>query len=336
MRLPISKDDFPKAIYFDQNIWSNLSKAYYSGFKGSIQKPVFNAIIASVFNEKAIYPLSFIHFEEIHQILCLGKRYKLSRFALSISRGLSILNTIFVFQYEIVNAIREKINSVQLIDPPSPVLPYPIRELLILPGVAFVLGIPEVEGAPTDLVQDFYRELMKPRTSLMGLIFPLKNSVGDSLVEGAEKVEAAGKRALKDGISTKTWIKSEVLEFFKAESNAQVILEELKRLGIPKEVFLGLFEKPNDYVDFFNNVHSYSAASYLFIEHHKNTGGKTIKNDLNDVWFLSSAIPYFNGIVMEKHWAAMAKQAGLDKQYDTKIISKINEIPHLLTDLGCI
>ncbi|MGD8717486.1 MAG: hypothetical protein PVH29_01570 [Candidatus Zixiibacteriota bacterium] len=249
---------------------------------------------------------------------------------------MSILNTIFVFQYEIVNAIREKINSVQLIDPPSPVLPYPIRELLILPGVAFVLGIPEVEGAPTDLVQDFYRELMKPRTSLMGLIFPLKNSVGDSLVEGAEKVEAAGKRALKDGISTKTWIKSEVLEFFKAESNAQVILEELKRLGIPKEVFLGLFEKPNDYVDFFNNVHSYSAASYLFIEHHKNTGGKTIKNDLNDVWFLSSAIPYFNGIVMEKHWAAMAKQAGLDKQYDTKIISKINEIPHLLTDLGCI
>ena len=335
MLLPPTKSGFPKAIYLDQNILSALAKSYYSGLKDAVCKSAYDAIIVTIKENKAIYPLSFVHLEEIQKIQCFERRVRLARFFIWISRGVSILNTMTIQKYEIINAVRKKIRKSEILPFDNDIRGVNIREYLLFPGLLYVLGLWDLEGVPEDLYPDVYKELVKPKTSLWLLTKPVKNDMVD-LSEGAKEIEKRGKEALANRISKATWIKHEVFGFFRLDSHSHIICNELKELSIPIEVFFALFKSGHDYIAFFEDVPTYSSTCYLYIEHHKNVGGTTTINDMNDVHFLSEVIPYFNGIVMERHWAAMAKQAGLDKKYDTEVISKINDIPALLGRLGCL
>lgn len=51
------------------------------------------------------------------------------------------------------------------------------------------------------------------------------------------------------------------------------------------------------------------------------------KNDFIDMLYLSEAIPYCDIVVTEKKWVSLAKQAKLDKLYDTILLSKVDDLP---------
>ena len=48
---------------------------------------------------------------------------------------------------------------------------------------------------------------------------------------------------------------------------------------------------------------------------------------LLNVAYLSKAIPYCDIVVTEKKWVSLAKQAKLDKLYDTILSSKVDDLP---------
>ena len=50
------------------------------------------------------------------------------------------------------------------------------------------------------------------------------------------------------------------------------------------------------------------------------------KNDLNDILAFSMAIPYCDIVIGEKMFISLAKQAHLDKIYNTIILSSIKEL----------
>lgn len=50
-------------------------------------------------------------------------------------------------------------------------------------------------------------------------------------------------------------------------------------------------------------------------------------NDFIDMLYLSVAIPYCDIVVTEKKWVSLAKQAKLDKLYDTTLLSKVDDLP---------
>jgi len=53
-------------------------------------------------------------------------------------------------------------------------------------------------------------------------------------------------------------------------------------------------------------------------------------NDIYDVFSLAVAIPYCDIVVTEKFWAAETKRADLDKIYNTKIFSSLDELSSLI------
>jgi hypothetical protein len=49
-------------------------------------------------------------------------------------------------------------------------------------------------------------------------------------------------------------------------------------------------------------------------------------NDLNDLSFLSVAIPYCDVVVTEKQWVDLAKRKGVDRKYNTVLLSDLAEL----------
>lgn len=54
------------------------------------------------------------------------------------------------------------------------------------------------------------------------------------------------------------------------------------------------------------------------------------KNDYFDIMHLSAMLPYCDIVITEKKWVDLAKQAKLDKIYNTKLLSDIRLLPNIL------
>ena len=59
-------------------------------------------------------------------------------------------------------------------------------------------------------------------------------------------------------------------------------------------------------------------------------------NDIRDVGFYKTAIPYANVIVTEKHWANAIRQTKLDAEFGTLALTKLTELPDALASVGCL
>jgi hypothetical protein len=56
------------------------------------------------------------------------------------------------------------------------------------------------------------------------------------------------------------------------------------------------------------------------------------RNDLRDIAFLTTAIPYSDIIVTEKFWAHTIRKLKLDEKYKTKIFTNIDEAAQYLSE----
>jgi len=54
------------------------------------------------------------------------------------------------------------------------------------------------------------------------------------------------------------------------------------------------------------------------------------KNDINDIWALTMAIPYCDIVITESMWATIARQSNLDKIYNTLILSSAKDLKNHL------
>lgn len=340
MFLPSSKAEFPKGIYLDQNIWSDLAKFHYGKIKDLGHRNALKAIIKTLDDNTALYPLGFTNFEETKNIPCLGTRLKISRFMVDLAKNIFILSPLLITKYEIINAVRKRVAEKLFTGPGNGLKITLIREHILWPGVHYVLGFPKLEGGTAELREYLFAEMHKAVVSVWVLSTPIgwdrQRALDDKVMTAAaEEIEKRGKAALKD-LKEKERVNYEMLAFFTEGLSGAAFADELGKLEILKTAFFSLLSTRESCLELFNEVPSYAISAFLYLEHHKNYTRKTNRNDLNDVSYLSLAIPYFNGIVMEKYWATIAKQAGLDKKYDTIIKTKIKDIPALLAELGCL
>ncbi|MEV7450644.1 hypothetical protein [Streptomyces nigra] len=68
---------------------------------------------------------------------------------------------------------------------------------------------------------------------------------------------------------------------------------------------------------------------------YKNQQQQWHQHDFADFLALAVAIPYCDVVVTERHWRHVAIQAGLDKKYNTQILSKLDDAVAALQSLAC-
>ncbi|MCP4228747.1 MAG: hypothetical protein GY771_01180 [bacterium] len=334
--LPDNKKDFPKCIYLDQNMWSNLAKTHYGGIKDEKWETALVAFMDSVRMGKVIYPISYAHKSETGKIGNYWLRLKLAWFFVETSRNIAIHNSGLVKKYEIFNAVRSKVRTALVWGEDSGKRRIIVRNHILGFGLPYISGRREFEGG-TEEMRDYLKGLLEEPWLSVSLISDSnfhKRTIEETLhlQETAEELEETRKRIL-DELTDKLRMEKEIESFFNEGSTKDHINEAISDLGIPRDVFFDLLTDWRDYVKFFQEVPSYYVMVKLYYGHCKNINRVTEANDIYDVDFLSVAIPYFNGIGMETYWGTIAKQAGLDKKYDTKIITKIDEFPDMLKEL---
>ena len=58
-------------------------------------------------------------------------------------------------------------------------------------------------------------------------------------------------------------------------------------------------------------------------------------NDIRDLDWLSVAVPYANVVVSENYWGHHVRAAGLDKKYDTVLLTDLRQLPVQLWAMDC-
>ena len=146
------------------------------------------------------------------------------------------------------------------------------------------------------------------------------NDFGDSAKTYFEALRSDAKRNKQRGA---TW------NDYQAVRDRNLFLEEIVPLSIDVFKELGLENGPSkqpsrmslSWDDFFVNLPSVYVRSRLIDERDRRFYHVDDPNDIPDLSFLSYSIPYGSIVVTDAKWADISRYIGLDKRFDTKILS---------------
>jgi hypothetical protein len=113
------------------------------------------------------------------------------------------------------------------------------------------------------------------------------------------------------------------------------LIRAIVELGADPSAFVKSLGSIEDSVDFYHSVPTIDVLVTLGLRRDNDLNRPIHRNDIKDVEFLSVAVPYCNIVVTERFWSHTVRAAGLDRRYDTIVISDLTEVPELLARAGC-
>ena len=83
----------------------------------------------------------------------------------------------------------------------------------------------------------------------------------------------------------------------------------------------------------YNHVPCYDVETCLAIQLEQQTSRSLELNDIYDIGALTGAIPYCDVVITENLWVDLASRSGLDKKYDTKLLSRLSPLSEILSGI---
>ena len=312
-----------KIVYLDQKCWIDIAKLYY-GQPTKEEKELVGKIFQSSEKGQLIFPLSISHFEETMKIASSRRKSQLAFLMAKLSQGYALQPYVEkVIEAEIQNIVFRKV-ALPTVN---------IRDFVLKKGVSHLVGAkPELvfkKGfASPEVIQEIEKKLLDKLEEPKTIELLLKQSLPKSLILGLEEpVKEMEKirqelREIKDNNLRK--------RVFLARNILAVVVPELAKISIeynlPKHFFIA--EKPTlrDVNKFLGSIPTALCFFTLIFQRDQQFQRPIPKNDFNDIWFLTLAIPYCDIVVTEKMWTSIARQAKLDKICDTVILPSLSEL----------
>lgn len=311
-----------RIIYLDQNIWINLSKAYYGIDKSLELKEVCDKLINASEEGNVICPLSVTHLIETLRHMNKDRRKRLAKFMVKISKGFTICPYTIVIPREIKNAIYKRLGME----------PLDISKNVIGKGIAHSWGkICTIKGdVPEKIRKELLEEFNSPEAMEYFLSEPTlaeksKDRKNDyDLINKIEEIRAEESKIkdkdLKYRVCAKKYLSS-------------VLVPMVEKInidwGLPKDTLISGFSE-KQWFDFFKDVPTSYCSFSLSDRVDRNLNRRTDKNDLYDISALAIAIPYCDVVVAESMFSSLAIQAKLHKEYDTIILSDVKTMNQYL------
>jgi len=312
-----------KIVYLDQKCWIDIAKLYY-GQPTKEEKALIERILQSSEKGQLIFPLSLSHFEETMKIGNSRRKSQLAFLMAKLSQG-------YALQPYFEKVIEAEIQNIMLRKLALPTVN--IRDFVLKKGVSQLVGAtPELvfeKGiASSEAIQEIKEKLLdlleEPKTIEILLNQSLPKSFGRGLEKSIREMEKNRRelRKIKDNNLRK--------KAFLARNIFAIILPELAKISLeynlPKHFFIR--EKPTerDVNEFLDSIPTALCLFMLIFQRDQQFQRPIPKNDFNDIWFLTLAIPYCDIVVTEKMWTTIARQAKLDTKCNTMILSSVSEL----------
>jgi len=329
--LPSDKGSFPKFLYLDQNKWIDLARAHYGKVGGEGFTDALESVRQAVRRRKLVVPLSGVNVMETMGPADEGRRRRLAEFMVELSGNHSILPHMAVRPLEIRLAVAREF---------VPQKALPVRTQVIRVGLPSALGAqPVVSGLNGTIAKELETHICSPEVSVQCLVDAVdRATIASNRLEDAETVRVLEgvRRQARNDLSGDLRHRVELADLFTSGEPGRELKEALASLGRTSEDLFARFKKPEDWITFFHGVPTVDVLVTLSLERDRDFNRPIHRNDLNDIAFMSMALPYANVIVCEKYWAHIAKSTGLGMKYGTLVSTGIRELPGILESEKCL
>lgn len=317
-----------EVVYLDQKDWIFLAKGYYNNqFK--VNKEICNLVLGAS-EKKTVFPLSIIHLEETLRHLNPKKRERLATFMIKVSRGYSILPANSIMKSEVRQAALKKL-GLPTID---------IRKIVIGRGISHMLGakgeLKRKEGASgPELSEEAKRKILDYVDSPQALLKLLTTQeiaeqtqrIRQTHTSAVEKMEEIRRRniAIKDNnLRYRVCIARFLIDVI-----GPWFVDVVTEYNLPIKPIMEKWTQ-KEFTEFFQNMPTAYCLFTLTYRRDQYIQRPIAKNDINDIWALTMAIPYCDIVVTESMWATIARQSKLDKIYNTLILSSAKDLKNHL------
>lgn len=317
-----------EVVYLDQKDWIFLAKGYYNN-QLKANKEICNLVLEAS-EKKTVFPLSIIHLEETLSRLNPKKREQLATFMIKVSRGYSILPANSIMKSEVRQATLKKL-GLPTID---------IRKIVIGRGISHMLGakgeLKRKEGAiGPELSEETKRKILDYVDSPQALsrllttqeLAEQTQQIRQTHTSTVEKMEEIRRRniAIKDNnLRYRVCIARFLIDVI-----GPWFVDVVTEYNLPIKPIMEKWTQ-EEFTEFFQNMPTAYCLFTLTYRRDQYIQRPIAKNDINDIWALTLAIPYCDIVVTESMWAAIACQSKLDKIYNTVILSSAKDLKNHL------
>ena len=114
------------------------------------------------------------------------------------------------------------------------------------------------------------------------------------------------------------------------------IIVNLMARRIPLQAYVDMVSDQQRLMRFAEDIHQLYIWIRLWFERDRNPQDKTAVNDARDGSFLGQAIAYGNIVVTEKRWAHLANKTKIAERHGTTVLGRVDDLPDVLKQEGCI
>lgn len=335
---PADKASFPKVLALDCNHWIALGRSHYGRADADAAvKPVLEAIRSATASGRLVVPIHFMNALEAARVERDDRRERLARFMVELSENHCFRPTPFIAPAEkraavFVVYLGREVDSIRptvigygtdgLIDRPQSAEAK--EAFAALASIGFLGAFDAMRSSPENTVETIVRVMRDGDL--------IKND-RENETRGAAKIQAA--RDADASLTEKQRARLELSNLW--DHNAtDAVRDALREAGADPETFLRWLNEDENLFRFWEAVPSLRVTLELEIKAGRNAQRKLHVNDVRDVSFYKSAVPYANIVVTENHWASTIRLAKLDRAFGTSVLTKLSDLPAVLKAEGCI
>ena len=279
----------------------------------------------------AIFPLSIAHVEETLRNLNPKRRKRLASLMINVSKGYSILPSNSIMESEVRQAALKKL-GLPTVD---------VKKIAIGRGISHMLGakgeLIRKEGAVgPDLPEETKKKILDYVDSPQALLRFLTSQSLAEKTRDMRQIQAAQVEKMEEIRRQHAKIVDNDLRFrvsiveFLIGIVGPWLTKLAVELNLPMNAIISKDWTQQEFTQFFQTMPTAYCLFTLTYRRDQYLQRAIDKNDINDIWALTMAIPYCDIVVTESMWASIAQQSKLDRIYETLILSSIEQLD------GCI
>ncbi len=323
------KNQYPKYLYLDQNFWIYLGQVHYGKIKDPTLLSILKKLKQAVANNKLIIPINLTNAYETRKQSNVGRRERLAKFIVSLSKGYAFVPFVYIEEFEVENIIRQKLKLSNI----------NIRETAIGKGVFYLIHDGNAPGIRSDKLDQEIKDLMKEKAEehfskeeqVLDFILNLNpdNDTSDITILKLEALRTQGQK-IKD--------KKYKRKLGMAQFLANMVVPKIAFLCLKYKILPSIFElgKGMDkIIEFLENLPFFNTYYLLHKGLDEIPDHPINSHDLQDIYSFCFALPYCDYVAGENYVIALARRNKIDELYGTNLFTKsdFNEFETILDDL---
>jgi len=311
--------DPPLDIYLDQNQWIPLARAFHGRDSDPVLKQVSELASRSVSSGDVRFPISRLHLMEATKTADDAQRRRLIEAFLHFGRGWVVRPVELLHAEELLCWLRGKTpRASSAVD----------RGLLAAfsgpTAAALQLGVSPQE------VEDLNRFGDSPGAWYFALTMPGFHATVDQIQAAAQKYasqveEVRGPwsklpRTERRTIFAEGLVRDTIASLQPPSSELQCAISRLSAL------------RSGELLDVIARIPTMDVLFVLSERKTRDLSRATDPNDLWDLGFLAAVVPYCHVVVTEKYWTHLARTTRLDAKYNTRILSRLENLLPVLEE----